>query len=99
MNGKKVKHKFELEVRIQPQPGGYHAYCPSLKGLHIDAQSQKEALGLIKKAAKLHIESMLEYGDPFPLNTLVAAEIIQPPPDQLVRLFNTHVSVPITCHI
>ena len=99
MNGKKVKLKFELEVRILPQPGGYYAYCPSLKGLHIDARTQKEALELVKKAAKLHIESMLEYGDPFPLNTLVAAEIIQPPPDQPVRMYNTRVSVPITCHI
>jgi predicted RNase H-like HicB family nuclease len=38
--------------------GGYHAFCPILKGCHSQGDSFEEAIANIKEAIELYIESL-----------------------------------------
>ena len=55
---------FRIGVILEPDEGGFHAFCPGLAGCHTWGATQKEALENLKEAATLYIESMLAHGDP-----------------------------------
>jgi predicted RNase H-like HicB family nuclease len=74
---KKVQHtiRFQLELIIEPDEGRFHAYCPELKGLHVDGATESEAIENAREAAKLHICSLLKHGDPVPIGTVQGVEL------------------------
>lgn len=45
---------------------GYGAYVPDLPGCVAAADSRKEVLKLIREGIKLHLEAMIEAGEPIP---------------------------------
>ena len=45
--------------------GGYHAFCPVLKGCHSQADSFEEAIKNITEAIELYIESLRTDNQPF----------------------------------
>ena len=51
--------------------GGYHVYCPALKGCHSQGDSYDEALENIRDAAKLYIESLIENNEYIPEEDIV----------------------------
>ncbi|MDJ0632141.1 MAG: type II toxin-antitoxin system HicB family antitoxin [Xenococcaceae cyanobacterium MO_188.B29] len=61
---------FELE-----QDGGYHAYCPVLKGCHSQGDSFEEALANITEAIELYLESLIEDGESIPEENLIIKPI------------------------
>ena len=61
---------FQLEVVVEPDDGRIHAYCPELKGLHVDGATEQEALANLREAASLHLTSLLLHGDPVPVGTI-----------------------------
>ena len=46
--------------------GGYHAYCPSLKGCHAQGDSYDEALANIRDAVELFSQSLRAHREPIP---------------------------------
>jgi predicted RNase H-like HicB family nuclease len=61
---------FEREV-----DGGYHAFCPLLKGCHSQGDNFEEALDNITEAIELYIESLLEDEEPIPEENLIMKPI------------------------
>lgn len=94
----KTKIKFSINIYVEREPGGWHAFCPQLEGVHIDAKTQREAVALAAKAVVLQLQTMLKYGDSIPLNKFMQAEIT-PTKKPRIRRFNTDISVQVPCRI
>ncbi len=62
-------------VIIEKGPANYGAYVPDLPGCVAVADSVEELQELIREAIQLHIEAMIEDGDPVPEATTTALEI------------------------
>lgn len=61
---------FKVEVVVEPDGTGFHAYCPALKGLHVDGASRDDALQNAVDAAVVHLLSLIQHGDPIPIGAL-----------------------------
>ena len=66
MQGEKQIIGFKIEVIVEPDEDGFHAYCPALKGLHTCGDTEKEALNNAKDAAIAYLESSIKHGDYIP---------------------------------
>jgi predicted RNase H-like HicB family nuclease len=62
--------KFRVRIFVEKDDPGYHAYAPSLPGLHMPGDTQQEALNNAKEAAALFLKSMIEDGDPIPIDVI-----------------------------
>lgn len=51
--------------------GGYHAYCPALKGCHSQGDSVDEAIENIREAMGAYLESVESHGEPIPREDLL----------------------------
>lgn len=67
MNGDKPIIGFRIEVIVEPDDIGFHAYCPALKGLHTYGDTKEEALENAKDAAIAYLESSIKHRDPIPV--------------------------------
>lgn len=67
MKGNKSSIEFEVQIFIEPDEPGFHAYCPALKGLHTCGDTQEEALSNAKDAAIAYLHSLIKHGDPIPV--------------------------------
>ena len=59
---------YQFTVVIEPDEEGYHAFVPALPGCHSLGATLDEARENIAEAIELHIESMLEDGEPVPFD-------------------------------
>ncbi|MCH7695592.1 MAG: type II toxin-antitoxin system HicB family antitoxin [Proteobacteria bacterium] len=59
--------KIRLRFYIEPDKDVFYAYCPELKGVHVDGKTPEEALENVRTAAHAYIESLLINNDPLPL--------------------------------
>lgn len=57
---------FEKEIE-----GGYHAFCPVLKGCHSQGDNFEEALENITEAISLYLDSLKEDHQPIPKEDLI----------------------------
>lgn len=73
---------FRIEVSVEPDEIGFHAYCPALKGLHTCGDTEEEAVQNAKDAAIAYLESLIKHGDPIPVGIIMHedTEEIPPPP-------------------
>ena len=62
--------KVRLRFIVEPDENRFHAYCPELKGLHADGDSEKEALENAKTSAIAYLHSLVKHDDPIPLGVL-----------------------------
>ena len=51
--------------------GGFHAYCPALKGCHSQGDTLDEAIDNIREAAEAYLESVAAHGEPIPQEDLL----------------------------
>ncbi len=70
---------FRIEVVIDPDDGGFHAYCPALKGLHTCGDTKEEALQNARDAAIAYLQSLIKHGDPIPVGIIMQREIDKTP--------------------
>ena len=56
----------EYLVIYEQTPAGCGAYCPDLPGLGAAAANRDEAERLIQEGIRLHVDSLLEHGEPVP---------------------------------
>ena len=55
--------------------GGYHAFCPALKGCHSEGETESEALRNIREAMEVYIESLAAHNEPLPLEEIMIRSI------------------------
>lgn len=64
--------KLRIRVLMERDEGGWHAFCPDLKGLHADGTTEAETLKNVNDAIIGYMESLLKHNDPIPVGVLVA---------------------------
>jgi predicted RNase H-like HicB family nuclease len=57
------------------QDGGYHAFCPVLKGCHSQGDTFEESVENITEAIELYIESLVADNQPIPRENLIVKPI------------------------
>jgi predicted RNase H-like HicB family nuclease len=58
-------------VILEPEEdGGFHVWCPALKGCHSQGDTQEEALTNIREAIALYLESLRDEGLPPPADVV-----------------------------
>jgi len=63
--------KFKVRIVIEKDDPGYHAFAPSLPGLHMPGDTQKEAISNAKEAAALMLKCMIQDGDSIPIDVVI----------------------------
>jgi len=64
-----------FQVILEPEDdGGYHIFCPALKGCHTYGATKEEAMERIKEAIELWLESAKELGIKMPERQTVTVE-------------------------
>ncbi|RMF77388.1 MAG: type II toxin-antitoxin system HicB family antitoxin [Nitrospirae bacterium] len=58
-------------VLEREEGGGYHAFCPALKGCHSQGETLDEAVANIREAIALYVESLREEGKEVPQEELL----------------------------
>jgi predicted RNase H-like HicB family nuclease len=53
------------------QAGGYHAFCPILRGCHSQGDTFEETIENITEAIELYIESLIADNQPIPREDLI----------------------------
>lgn len=65
------KNFYHYTVVFEREPdGGYHAFCPALKGCHSQGDTYDEAVENIKEAIALYLESLRAHGKSIKPKTL-----------------------------
>ncbi len=59
--------EYQFTVVIEPDEHGFHAYVPALPGCHTFGDTVEEAQANIYEAMELHVEAMIEDGEPVPM--------------------------------
>ena len=63
---------YHYTTILERQPeGGFHVYCPALKGCHSQGDTIDEALVNMREAVEVFIESITAHGDPIPREDLL----------------------------
>lgn len=63
---------FRYTIILEPESdGGYHVYCPALRGCHSQGDTLDEATENIREAIEAYIESMQAHGEPIPREELL----------------------------
>ena len=74
MSQQRIVQNFE--VILEPEDsGGYHVFCPALKGCHSYGATKEETMEKIKEAIELWLESARELGIRIPERGTVTVEI------------------------
>jgi len=61
--------KVRLRIFVEPDSGGFYAYCPELKGLHVGGTTEEEAVKNAREAATAYLLSLLKHNDPLPVGS------------------------------
>jgi predicted RNase H-like HicB family nuclease len=76
----KPRLRLTLSVVIEKDGKLFHAFCPGLKGLHVDGHTQDEALQNATEAARCYLVSLIRHGDPLPIGPHFTAEHVEDTP-------------------
>lgn len=68
----RTKQIYNYTVLLEKEVnGGYHAFCPILKGCHSQGDTFEEAIDNIKEAIELYLESLIADNKPIPKEDLI----------------------------
>ncbi len=69
---KNSKKAYNYTVLLEKEEdGGYHAFCPILRGCHSQGDTFEEAIANITEAIELYIESLIAVSQPIPRENLI----------------------------
>ncbi len=74
MKQKRIVQNFEVVLESEEE-GGYHVYCPLLKGCHSYGVTKEEALDKIREAIEVWLESARELGIKIPEREVISVEV------------------------
>ncbi len=83
--------EFRVEVIVERDGDGYHAYCPALKGLHMGGDTEEEALANARDAVIVYLKSLIKHGDPIPVG-VVTGEYVPPAKGQAIHTAKVEVA-------
>ncbi len=67
---------YHYTIILERQPdGGFHAYCPTLKGCHSQGDSLDEAIDNIREAIDVYLESLEAHGEPIPQEDILITPV------------------------
>jgi predicted RNase H-like HicB family nuclease len=65
------KHAYSFTVILErEEDGGYHAFCPALRGCHAQGATYEEACANIEDAVALYIGSLRAHKEKVPVEDL-----------------------------
>lgn len=70
----KTEITFTTEIVVEPDEGGFHAYCPALKGLHTCGDTREEAIQNAGYAVSAYLQSLIKHHEPIPVGVVVGKE-------------------------
>ena len=70
-----MKERTYTVVLEKEDEGGYHAFCPALKGCHSQGETLEEAVDNIREAVTLYLETLIEDGRSIPPEDIVVKPI------------------------
>jgi predicted RNase H-like HicB family nuclease len=66
------KQAYNYTVLLEKEDdGGYHAFCPVLKGCHSQGDTFEETIENITEAIEIYIESLVADNQPIPKENLI----------------------------
>jgi predicted RNase H-like HicB family nuclease len=68
------KHHFTV-ILEREEKGGYHAFCPALKGCHTQGDTLDEALANVREAIEGYLESLRAHDEPLPVEDILIKPI------------------------
>jgi predicted RNase H-like HicB family nuclease len=67
------RHYDYTVILEREEDGGYHAFCPVLRGCHTQGDTIEEALERVQEAIAVYVEDLKAEGEPIPIeDTLIA---------------------------
>ena len=57
------------------EDGGYHAFCPALKGCHTQGDTVDETLANAREAIAAYLDSLKAHGEPIPAEDILIKPI------------------------
>jgi predicted RNase H-like HicB family nuclease len=58
-------------IILEPEEGGFHVWCPALKGCHSQGDTKEEALANIQEAIAAYLESLQTERIAFPADVVL----------------------------
>ena len=68
--GDRAPVKLRIIIDVEPDGDEFHAYCPTLKGLHTFGSTEEVAVNNAIDASLAYLESMIKHGEAFPRGIL-----------------------------
>ena len=62
-------------IAEREENGGYHVFCPALKGCHSHGDTLEEAIANVGEAVRVYIESLKAHGEPVPAEDILIRPI------------------------
>jgi predicted RNase H-like HicB family nuclease len=89
--GQKVQRTltFKISAVIEPDEGGFHAFAPAFKGLHVDGKNEQEAMLNLAQGIQVYMESWAANKEPLPIGpNLIVHEEFEIPKGAFLRSLN-----------
>lgn len=67
--------RISIQFFVEPDDGGFHAFSPLLKGLHVDGATEDEAARNFIDAAPAYLTSVLQHDEPLPIGVVLEIDI------------------------
>ena len=64
------RHHFTVILEREDE-GGYHAFCPALRGCHTQGDTLDEAIANIGEAIETYLESLRTHGESLPIENIL----------------------------
>lgn len=69
-----VEYHYTVIIEREEQ-GGYHAFCPALRGCHAQGETYEETIRNIEEAIKAYLESLKAHSEPIPSEDVIIKPI------------------------
>ncbi|MBI2908058.1 MAG: type II toxin-antitoxin system HicB family antitoxin [Chloroflexi bacterium] len=56
-----MERRHHTVILEREEDGGYHAFCPTLKGCHTQGDTVEEALANVREAIEAYLESLQKH--------------------------------------
>jgi len=63
--------RYFTVILEREEDGGYHAFCPSLKGCHTQGDTLDEAIQNVREAIEAYVESLKAHGEEVPAEDIL----------------------------
>ncbi len=78
--GRKPVLELRVSIVVEPDSGRFHAYAPALKGLHVDGDTEEEAVRNAGEAVVVYLNSVAQHRDALPVGPDLTVRQIEPTP-------------------